>query len=224
MKRTFLFIVVAILLLNYSCKDEDIEYPITYTGSVFSSYNTKVYSVDGEVVDSQKINQYVTSLQLVFDSLRNLEGIKEVSITYFSPDSVAFLMKQKEDISKTMQVKLQGETIVFEDTATVNSFVPQMLNFDYLEFQPITYEEKLVPGAAGYSTASIYKPCYFVLKDGTNITMTFSDMYHLVGNNCIYYIGINNIVKEDIKKFLMENEVMVVQEYTLTLTPSEVEL
>ena len=52
MKRTFLFIVVAILLLNYSCKDEDIEYPITYTGSVFSSYNTKVYSVDGEVVDT----------------------------------------------------------------------------------------------------------------------------------------------------------------------------
>lgn len=222
MKRNLLvLLLLPIILFNYSCKDDDPEYPITYTGSVFSTYSTKVYSVDGEITDLKVIKQYVASLESILDSLRNLEGVKEVSITYFSPVSVQFSINQNDEVLKTMAVTELDKNIVYEDTMTFTAVIPEMVNFDYLKYKPITYEEKSIAGAAGVYTASIYKPCYYASKDGANITMTFSDMYRLEDNFCTYYIGLNNVVNDEIKNVLKNQEVLVVQEYTLTLKPSK---
>jgi len=219
MKRNLLILLFAILLLNFSCKDDDTEYPITYTGSVFSEYSTKVYSADGEITDLQIIKQYVASLQSILDSLRELEGVKEVSITYFSPISVHVSINPTDEVMKTMSVTELDKNIVYEDTTTVISVIPEMFNFDYLLYKPISYEEKSIAGVAGFYTASIYKPCYYARKDGANITMTFSDMYRLGNNFCTYYIGLNNVVNDEIKNILINQDVLVVQEYTLILKP-----
>ena len=201
-----------------SCKKDSVGYPITYSSNLISESSIKVYTKDGEVTSPALINNFVNRYQDYLSGLGNAKIKGKIVATYLSADSVELTINNIKEAKRRSVHEIAGVIYWEKQDTTWSGFGPLFKVEDVYKYHPIYYIEYNAQIGSGYTKYTIFKDCYFMIKNGGKLSIPMFDFIEIhFGEKWQSSLGNNNSFNKDgLTKFFV-NDTMLIQSYLIEM-------
>lgn len=217
-KSQFILILVLIIGLS-SCKEDKIQYPITYSSGLVTEHSISVYTKDGEITSSNVVTSVLNRYQFNFSNLQTGQTVGKLTATYLSEDSVELTINNIKE-NKLRAVHEKDGIIYWEKQDTSYSGIGGFQIGNLYKYHPFYYHEyKLVPPDGLYLTNTKFKECYYIIKDGGKLSIPMIEFVwiHYGSSNSMSFLGINNSFYKEGLPDLFAKDTILVQQYLIEM-------
>lgn len=215
--KIFLLLLLLMVTGLFSCEDEAIKYPVTYTCRQIAGIDIRVFSGSGEITDPGTTDQVIKMHKKYITDLESLDVVGKLEVIYLSIDSVEITLDGLSEGRPRLVRENNGITF-WERDDTLE--VPINPGFDVntiLLLHPLFFEIHDVPNVSGYDKVARYKPCFFIYRTGEKLEFPVFDFLHWSDMGYHSYNGFNNDFNEDYLSTLDVADTLIVQSYYFVL-------
>jgi hypothetical protein len=217
-KNQFVLISVLIVVIS-SCKNNSVDYPITYSSGLVTEHSIKIYTKDGEVTSSNVINSVLNRYQFNFSKIQDGQAGGRLVATYLSEDSVELTINNIKE-NKLRAVHEKNGLIYWEKQDTSYSGIGGFQIENLYKYHPFYYHEyRMVPPDGLYLINTKFKECYYIIKDGEKLRIPMIEFVwiHFGYNNGISFLGVNNSFYKEGLPDLFAKDTILVQQYSIEM-------
>jgi len=212
-----LFLSLLVITGLFSCDDEPVEYPVTYTSQRISGIDYRIYAGSGEITDTDTKDHLIAGYDDYLNYLETLDVKGKIEATYISGDSVKITVEGRSEI-KARKVAEKDGLIYWERQDTVN--LPVSPGFDInsiLRHQPLFFVVHDVPIMTGYEKFVEFKPCNFLFSSHGKLKFPVIDYIQWSDTYSRVFAGLNNEFNEDYLSTLDISDTVIVRTYIIEI-------
>ncbi len=214
------FILILMLIIGISsCKEDKMQYPITYSSGLVTEHSISVYTKDGEVISSNVVNSVLNRYQFNFSNIQTGQAGGNLKATYLSEDSVELIINNIKEY-KLRAVHEKDGIIYWEKQDTTYSGIGGFQIENLYKYHPFYYlEYKMMPPNGLYLKDTKFKECYYILKDGEKLSIPMIEFVwiHYGSSNVMSFLEINNSFNKEGLPDLFAKDTILVQQYLVEM-------
>lgn len=220
MKIKIFSLSIALIVITSSCEKEESKpiFPIEFISSSITNTQIKIITQDGELKDSKIKERLLNEYQERLIDLDTLDTKDYLKAIYLSKDTVnVFDLKKNENELRLIEQKNDITYWVSFDTITYLLFEDLFKDYKIGIYEPVYYEEFLLPVSSGYSKAAKVIDCLYVQDNGDHILLPMFDYVLKIEGGLKIVVGMNNVYNENIYYEFEETDTLIIQEYMIHL-------
>jgi len=213
MRKNLIFLILLSLNIAISsCKKESIKYPVSYTSRSFDEIRIKVYTVDGEILDSNLRKTIVEKFKSHLSNLDSIDINGTLTIKYSDKDNVELIDNELLTSEHRNAYEISG-ILYWEDKNYSAWFGSRNFEEKHLVYHPLFVEQGSPPPSGGeYFNI---KKCNYATRQNNQLHYPCLD--YIIARNYIYnsVTRLNNVFKPESYRELSSSDTIIIQEYNI---------
>lgn len=219
MKRKQFILILVLIVGTYSCQNDAVQYPITYSSGLVSEQSIKVYTKDGEITSSNVVNSVLKRYQFNLSNIQTGQAVGNLKVTYLSEDSVELTINNIKE-NKLRAVHEKDGITYWEKQDTTYSGIGGFQIENLYKYYPFYYHEyKMMPSNGMFIMDTKFKECFYIIKEGKKLSIPMIEFVwiHYGYTKGETFLGINNSFRKEGLPDLFAKDTMLVQQYSIEL-------